>query len=560
MLAELSVKNYALIDDLRIEFGPGLSVLTGETGAGKSIILGALSLVLGERFDSSMLRTGADECRIEARFEDVGALKPACDEAGVDCSDGVLILRRRADRNGRNTVHANDSNITVAALRRLGDRLVDLHGQHQHQLLLQPEVHLDILDLYGQLSAERGQFAEEHGRLLAERGELLGIEQDLAERRQRKDLTEYQLKELGEAAVEPGEMARLRQEQELGASAERRYALARELESVLSEQEGSLVELMAIAGKRLDELARADERLTPGRDALAEAQARVEELWRETVSYRDGIQFSPERAEEVNSRLFLIEKLTAKYRVQPDELAALEAGLRKESDSLELDQSRCEKLRASIASLEKRLITAAHALSRKRLRAKEKLESRLGSEFSALGLGRAVLEVALEHPPSPGADSLTANGFDRVEFLFTANPGEDKRPLRKVASGGELSRIMLGLKNALAGVKLVPSMVFDEIDSGIGGRIAESVGRRLASIGRTQQVICITHLPQIAKYADDHFVVTKATRQGRTVSAIRRLAKPERIQELARMASGADITDTGLALAKEMLEAAGAGK
>jgi len=560
MLAELSVRNYALIDDLRIEFGPGLSVLTGETGAGKSIILGALSLVLGERFDSSMLRTGADECRIEARFEDVGALRPACEEAGVDCSDGVLILRRRADRNGRNTVHANDSNITVATLRRLGDRLVDLHGQHQHQLLLQPEVHLDILDLYGQLSAERAQFAEEHGRLLAERSELLGIEQDMAERRARKDLTEYQLKELGEAAVEPGEMARLRQEQELGASAERRYALARELESVLSEQEGSLVELVAIAGKRLDELARADERLAPGRNALAETQARVEELWREIVSYRDGIQFSPERAEEVNSRLFLIEKLAAKYRVPPDELAALEAGLRKESDSLELDHGRCEKLRAGITALEKRLIAAAHVLSRKRLRAKEKLESRLGTEFRALGLGRAVLEVALEHPPTPGADSLTASGFDRVEFLFTANPGEDKRPLRKVASGGELSRIMLGLKNALAGVKLVPSMVFDEIDSGIGGRIAESVGRRLASIGRTQQVICITHLPQIAKYADDHFVVTKATRQGRTISAIRRLAKPERIAELARMASGADVTDTGLALAREMLEATGAGK
>ncbi len=557
MLAELSVKNYALIDDLRIEFEPGFTVLTGETGAGKSIVLGALSLILGERFDATMLRSGADSCRVEARFEGIGSLQQDCAEAGVDCTDEALILRRRADRGGRTTIHANDSSITVAALRRLGDRLVDLHGQHQHQLLLQPEVHLDILDLYGQLTREREQFGTDYRRLLADRAELARLEQELAERRSRRELTDYQLKELADATVEPGEAARLRQEQQLGASAERRYALARELEAALSEQEGSLLELLAIAGRRLEELVRADDRLAGQREVLADCQARVEDLWRALVSYRDGIQFSPERAEEINARLFLIEKLERKYRVAADELAELEAGLRKETDSLEVDETRCQELRAGIGRLEKRLLAAALVWSRRRQRAKEKLESRLGAEFATLGLGRAVLAVAIGRPAAPGPETLTETGIDRVEFMFGANPGEELRPLRKVASGGELSRIMLALKNALAGVKLVPTMIFDEIDSGIGGRIAEAVGRRLASLGRTQQVICITHLPQIAKHADHHYLVTKTTRSGRTVSAISRLAKPERVRELARMASGAEVTDAGLALAREMLEDAG---
>lgn len=567
MLAELRIRNYALIEDLTVEFGPGLNVLSGETGAGKSIIIGALTLLLGDKPDTDMIRTGADTAQVEGRFDVNGRVTDECSEMGIPVvGDGPpqLLLRRRTERNGRGAAYANDSGITVAALQKLGDRLVDLHGQHQHQLLLKTEVHLEILDEYAGLGPERRDFAERFRAFEQKTAELTRLDQELAERRARRELTEFQLKELSGAQVQPGELEELNRERELLQTAERRFTLARQLEELLSEQEGSIIGLLGIAGKALGELADLDPTLAERRTLLNEARAGADDLWRELVRYREAIEFSPERMEAVNARLFLIEKLARKYGLGANELAALQARLKSELDSIELGGSRRDELAAELTALKQDLVTRADALSRKRGRARSELEKQLSDEFNVLGLGRAALSVSLTRVPDPagiykrGAESyrLTPAGVDAAEFLFSANPGEELRPLRKVASGGELSRIMLALKSALSKADPVPTLVFDEIDVGIGGKVAEAVGKRLARLAKTHQVVCITHLPQIAKYAERHLSVSKSTRGGRTLTSIRTLDADSRVEELARMTSGAAVTKASLAHAREMLESA----
>ena len=565
MLAEIRIRNYALIDDLTIEFSPGLNVLSGETGAGKSIILGALSLLLGDRPDPDMIRTGADTAQVEGRFEVGRRLAGECSELGIAPAEEerpLLLLRRRTERSGRGAAYANDSSITVAALQKLGDRLVDLHGQHQHQLLLKPEVHLDILDEYAGLGTERSDFAERFRGFEEKSAELTRLDKEMAERRARRELTEFQLKELNAAQVKFGELEELTRERDLLQTAERRFTLARQLEELLSEQEGSIIGLLGVAGKTLRELAELDPGLAERRALLDEARAGADDLWRELVRYRESIEFSPERMDEVNSRLFLIERLERKYGVRADELAALEAGLNSELDSIESGDSRREELAAELAAVRQDLSSRAEALSRKRSKARAELEKRLTTEFEALGLGKARLEVSISRVPDPNGAverggerfRLTLTGIDTVAFLFTANPGEELRPLRKVASGGELSRVMLALKGVLSQADPVPTLVFDEIDVGIGGKVAESVGKRLSRLARTHQVICITHLPQIAKYAERHLLVAKSVRGSRTTSSIRTLDADARVEELARMTSGAAVTRAGLAHAREMLE------
>jgi DNA repair protein RecN (Recombination protein N) len=338
----------------------------------------------------------------------------------------------------------------------------------------------------------------------------------------------------------------------------------RQLEELLSEQEGSIVGLLGAAGKALAELSELDPSLADRRPVLTEARAGADDLWRELVRYREGIEFSPERMDAVNARLFLIEKLQRKYGLRADELPAFEAGLKAELDSIELGSSRRDELAEELTGLKKRLAAGADALSRKRGRARSELEKRLKDEFEALGLGRAALSVSLTRATDPNGVyerdgerfRLTPAGVDAAEFLFSANPGEELRPLRKVASGGELSRIMLALKSVLSQADPVPTLVFDEIDVGIGGKVAEAVGKRLARLARAHQVICITHLPQLAKYADRHLLVSKSTRGGRTLTAIRPLDAEGRVEELARMTSGAAVTGTSIAHAREMLETA----
>jgi DNA repair protein RecN (Recombination protein N) len=550
MLSSLRIRDYALIDDLALDFEPGLSVLTGETGAGKSIIVGALSLLLGDKPDTTSIRTGADSATVEGRFRDCPAALAAAAALGITpaTGDADLLLRRRVDRTGRSAAWACDGPVTIAGLARTADRLIDLHGQHEHQLLLRPDFQLETLDAYAGLAAERRAFGERYERRAALAVELARRDEQLGQARARRELTEFQLNELAAAHVTAGEIEELHRERELLQSAERRYALARQLEELLSDGEPSAGSLLAAAVKALAVLAELDPAQSEGLDALRSAQAAADDTWRRLVRYREGVEFSPERLEEVNARLFLIEKLERKYRVPAAELPALEAGLRAEADGLEHHHERRTALASELLALDDQLAAAATALTKKRTRAARRLEPLLKAELDALGLGRA--ELALQLTQSEG---LTPSGRDTAEFLFSANPGEEPRPLRKVASGGELSRLMLALKGVLAEADPVPTLVFDEVDSGIGGRIAEAVGRRLARLARARQVIVITHLPQIARHADTHYAVTKRSRDGRVVTSARRLDDAGRTDELARMLAGATVTPATIAHARELL-------
>lgn len=550
MLVSLHIRDYALIDDLALDFEPGLCVLTGETGAGKSIIVGALSLLLGDKPDSASIRTGADNAVVEGRFRDCPAALAAAAALGIApaAGDADLLLRRRVDRTGRSAAWACDSPVTVAGLARTADRLIDLHGQHEHQLLLRPDFQLETLDAYAGLVNDRRAFAECYDRRIALAAELAGLDEQLSQARARHELAEFQLNELAAAHVTPGEVEALHRERELLQTAERRYALARQLEEILSDGEPSASSLLAAAVKALSALSELDPAQREGLDALGGAQAAADETWRRLVRYREAVEFSPERLEEVNARLFAIEKLERKYRVPAAELPALEARLRAEADGIEQHHERRTALAGELLALDDQLAAAATSLTKKRTRAARRLETLLKAELDALGLGRAELSLQLTRH-----DGLTAAGRDVAEFLFSANPGEEPRPLRKVASGGELSRLMLALKGVLAEADPVPTLVFDEVDSGIGGRIAEAVGRRLARLARTRQVIVITHLPQIARHADAHYAVTKLPRDGRVVTTARRLDDAGRTDELARMLAGATVTPATIAHARELL-------
>lgn len=567
-LLSLHIQNYALIENLTVEFGPGLNVLTGETGTGKSIILGALNLLLGERPDPTMIRSGADSALVEGTFVATPLVVSICAETGIPLpatAQPLLVLRRRITGSGRNNAAwANDVAITVTTLARIGDRLVDLHGQHQHQLLLDPSFQLDILDEYAGLGPARQQFGERHAQHAALVSAIAELDRASSERAARRELTEFQLKELAAAAVQLGEAERLRQEQALAASTEKRWQLVAGLRDLLAEKEGSLLELLAAVSRHLSELGRLDPKLANWQEPVSAARATLDDLWRELVSYADTTEYSPERVEEINGRLFLIEKLERKYGVPAAELPELQAKLQAELDATETDADRRRELAAQLVAQRRELTTAAVALSQRRQQAARKLVAAIAAEFRALGLTEAKLTIAVV--PNSDADGtiehegnrfrLTPLGIDTVSFSFCANPGEELRPLRRVASGGEISRLMLAIKTCLAQSDPVPSLVFDEIDAGIGGRVAEAVGLRLRRLATDHQVICITHLPQIAQYADRHLLVAKTRRAGRNVTAIQELHNEGRVRELARMTSGAHISATSLAHARELVAAA----
>jgi len=576
MLKSLRIRNYALIDDLNIDFTSGLNVLTGETGAGKSIILGALSLILGEKSDTDMIRTGSDAAVVEAEFELSSVppgLKQPLAELALDLSvESGLVIRRKVARSGKGACLVNDLTVSLPILKRLGDSLVDLHGQHEHQSLLNSEQHLLVLDDFAKLHASRQELAGRFQDFRRQEAELERLRAELKTRREHQDFTTAQLRELQAARLTPDEPERLRGEQELLETVEKRQSLIQELAAILVEQEGSAQEHLSAAARRLEALAQLDPRLARAEADLKQAAALIDEVGRETVRYRETIEHAPGRLDEVNERLFLIERLARKHcpgsaqadRSGVEALIAEQDRLARELEGLETDETRLPRLEQEQAAARTELTRIARHLSHARQKAKDEFETSLNRQFPALGLASARVLVQMELIEDPDGlyvqagrnYRLDASGADHVEFLFAANPGEDPRALRKVVSGGELSRVMLGLKSLLAGQNQVPVMVFDEIDTGIGGRVAEAVGRKLGQLARRQQVICITHLPQIARFAATHFLVSKTTQAGRTVTRLARLEPEDRVQELARMLAGDRITETALTHARELLEPA----
>ncbi len=549
MLSTLRIKNLALVSDLTLSLEPGYNAVTGETGAGKSIIIGALNLVLGERADRTLIRTGADSCSVEAVFEVAKGrdFKKFLDENGLEpCADGELILKRVFTTAGANRQFINGSPTTLQVLAALGRELVDMHGPHEHQSLLHPAKQLDILDAYAGAGSLREKFAGIVGRCRELEAEKAGLIVDEKTYAQQLDLLRYQVKEISQAKLKPDEEATVEQEFQRASNAARLLELSQTALNILSENEGSLLSQAGELGKTLQALqkidAGADEAMT-SHDQAAEALYEVQTALRR---YADGIEVDPAHLHEVEERLNLIHSLKRKYGGTLAEVIYFGDEAEKKLQSLEQRDAELARINMGLKKFAKELESVGQELTAQRKKAIPKLAKAAMKQLQDLGFQQSQFGVALAT-----AEAQSSSGFDTIEFQFAPNPGEPARSLRAIASSGEMSRVMLALKTVLASEDEIPLLVFDEVDANVGGETARVVGEKMLQIAQQHQVICITHLPPVAANATAHFVVTKRTQEGRTVSEITLLEKAERVKEIARMLGGQ--TQASLKHAEELL-------
>jgi DNA repair protein RecN (Recombination protein N) len=528
MLTTLRIKNLALVEDLTIELQSGLNVITGETGAGKSIIIGALNLVLGERADRTLIRAGADACSVEAVFE-APQIHHHLAEHGLEaCENGQLILKRTFTGSGTNRQFINGSPATLAVLGRIGESLVDIHGPHEHQSLLHPAKQLAILDAFGGLQEQRAEFGalvRRHTDLQRQKAALIIDEKTYA---QQLDLLRFQVNEIAAARLIPNEEPLVEQEYQRASNAARLMELSQTVLNLLSGNEQSLLDQAGAIGRALQDLQRIDASASPLLTQFEQALGLLRELQNDVSQYGERLEIDPARLQELEARLNLLHSLKRKYG---DAIAFGEEAQRKLL-TLEQRDAEVERLNTALANLDKELRQAGAQLSRERQKLIPQLTKAVVKELSALGFRQSQFDVAVT------SGEVTASGLDVIEFQFAPNPGEPARPLRAIASSGELARVMLALKTVLAMVDEVPVLIFDEVDANVGGETASAVGDKMRQIAASRQVLCITHLPQVAAKAAAHFVVTKETRGGRTVSGIELLQGKDRVTEVARMLGG----------------------
>lgn len=552
MLIELRIENFAVIERLSVRLDRGLNVLTGETGAGKSIIVGALSLLLGERASAEAVRAGAERAVVEGVFDVEGRAEilALLAEQGLETEDGLLILRREVAVEGRNRAWVNGSASTAGLVGVLGSRLVDLHGQHEHQALLRPDAQRDILDAYAghqDAVAELGRAYEALRTVLAE---LEGLDARRREVEQRADFLRFQLQEIEAAEIDPGEEARLEEESRRLEHAEDLARLSEALHQGLYESESSVTAALGELRRELEALIRIDASQQAAREMLEAAYYNVEELGRRMGDYASRIEHDPARLDAIQRRQDALYRLKNKYGPQLDDVLETGRRARAELDLLEGGGFERKALEKRAEAAREELERLADRVTKGRRKAAGRLAGEVMGVLPALGLKGGRFEVALEPLEQPGA-----HGAERVEFLVAVNAGFDPKPLARVASGGELSRVMLALKTILARVDQVPTLVFDEIDAGIGGRVAVQVGARLRQVADHHQVFAITHLPQIASRADHHLLVQKAEAAGLSTTSLDELEGEERVRELARMLGGDPESDTSLEHARELLAA-----
>jgi DNA repair protein RecN (Recombination protein N) len=563
MLAELRVRDFAIIGSLALEFGPGFNVLTGETGAGKSILVDALGLLLGDRPHPDQIRGDAAEARLEAVFTDGRDLAGYLGEHGLAAEeDGSLVIGRRVGRNGRHQAYVNGSAVPVSLLAGLGEQLIDLHGQHEHQTLLRTAGHRGLLDEHGGLGGLRAAVARLHRQWHALEAEIARAEAERRELESRRDYLLFQARELGDAALQPGEEEELARTRSLMANAEKIRILAGEALDLLYQGEAAAAGQVESAEERMRELARHLPGMEGGLAELAGIAAALREIAGRLEDLVEQSEYDPETHARTEERLALIERLKRKYGGGFDDLLALESDLAERLRQLDAAGTLAEERHREQAAIAVDLGREGERLRRGREKAARVMEREMERHLADLGLGRARFVVRLtprEDPSGPvtvdGKPHRTGEeGFEEVEFLLAANPGDEPKSLARVASGGELSRLMLALKSSLAGADRVDTLIFDEIDSGIGGKVARTVGRKLKALAGGRQVICVTHLAAIASLADAQIAVSKEIRGGTTTVAARRLDGEERIRELARMSAGDRISETALAHARELME------
>ena len=576
MLRELTVVNLALIDRLRLEFEPGLNIMTGETGAGKSIIIDAVNLVLGGRSSTELLRAGTESAQVEAVFEleTNSELDGILVEWGVPLGDDrLLVINREVYRAGRSRCRVNGRTVPVLALNKIGGHLMDIHGQHAHQSLLATARQRELLDDCGGevLRSKAREVAVLYERWQEIRKALSQVTLSEEEKNRKIEFLTFQSQEIEAARLRAGEEEELAEEKELLAGAERLFEAASGCYQLLygGDEPGSALDRLLEGRQILEKVVTIDPRLRPFEEMLGEAAAQVEEVAREIRLYREKIEFNPAQLAVVEERLDEIYKLKRKYGKSIPEILAYAKKVREELEAIEGEEERLEELAEELAEIEKKLAVAAGELTEFRRKTAVELEKLVSGHLAEVNMGKTVFKAALTREkdeenglPLAGEKlAVTREGFDRVEFLVAPNPGEGLRPLAKIASGGELSRLMLVLKVVLAEKDNIPSMVFDEVDAGIGGRTAQVVAEKLLFLSGTHQVICVTHLPQIASMARQHFFIQKKTAGKRTRVEVRSLKQEERVDELARMLGGAEVTSTTREHAREMLAlAASVGK
>jgi len=551
MLTELRIRNYAVIDDIHVELGPGLNVLSGETGAGKSIIVGALSLLLGERAAADVIRAGEDRAIVEGVFElpDDPALRERCDELGIDLSDDCLILRRELQREGRNRAWVNGSPATASLIGEFGGALVDLHGQHEHQALLRPAPQRRIVDEFAGAGPLAAHVRSAWEALRSSRLELDAVLRCVAEARAGADLLLRKAKEIESAELVRDEEDSLASEIRRLEHSEELLDLSGELHEVVYGGDGAVVDRLGGLRRALDSLLRIDPAAVEIEQLFESGRATLDELGRRLRDYRFRVEHDPARLASLRQRQDLLYRLRRKYGGTLDDVMAEGRLARAELSSIETSEDEIKRLEAEARDRRKDLTDLSAELGTARRLAAERLQQDVTGQLPDLGMPGGRFRVELDPLEEPGPD-----GGETIRFLVSLNPGFEPGPLSRVASGGELSRVMLALKSVLASVDEVPSLVFDEIDAGIGGRIAHHVAGRLGRVADSHQVFAITHLAQIAARADTHLRVEKTEAGGRAATRLVRLEDEDRVEEIARMLGGDPESDASLIHARELVQ------
>jgi DNA repair protein RecN (Recombination protein N) len=556
VLLELRVENYAVIDSLAVEFAPGLNLLTGETGAGKSILIDALSLLLGDKASTEMIRHGAEKAVVSGVFEaEEKQLRRVLEENGIEPEGAQIIVKREIAAGGKGRVFVNNQPATVALLRALAPALASVHAQNETILAFDATARLALLDAYA--GHDVSELAEKYAAWNEVRQRLAGFERDEQDRLRMADLWGFQKKEIEAAKLQPGEAQKLETEKRVLANSEKLYGAATAAYQALYEDDAAALTNISAARKQLEELARFDTKFLEALASLESAKAAVEDVSATVRDYADGIEASPERLAEVEDRLALLDRLKRKYGSTVDEVIAYGDDAARKLNELENREEVLRDLKKQLAAAAAAYLGAAQSVSKKRYSAARELQKQVESEINHLAMN-AQFKIEVSGADEPA--TWTAAGFDSVAYLISPNPGEPLKPVEQIASGGELSRVMLALKATVeAGKKskggTQRTLVFDEIDTGIGGRAAEAVGKKLKSLARANQVLCITHLPQIASFADHHYLIEKREAGGRTRTLLRALSAEERTEEIARMLSGAKLTETSRQHAEQLLKA-----
>ncbi|HYT56646.1 MAG TPA: DNA repair protein RecN [Verrucomicrobiae bacterium] len=561
MLRELRIKNFAVIDEVVLELGPGLNIITGETGAGKSIILNALGLISGERGGSDIIRHKEEEATVEALFETVPpVIESKLGEAGFEI-EGELVIRRILNRSGKNRIYLNGSLCPLGLLAEVGTSLVHIYGQHEHHTLLQPETHLNLLDAFADLDESAKSMKANFDALSGAWDRLQQNRAALDNRRREKALLETQVEEIAQARLRSGEEEELRSDKSILVHAEKLHQGCGEGEELLYEGDAALVSRLGKYTVRLKELAGIDPNLQPAVELLESSLAQLQEVATQLRRYAGRVHFDPRALEQLEDRLAEIQRLKRKYNASVDEILRMHGEIKESLESLEQSEEQIVGLEKAFAEARRNAWEMAEKISNERQRAAKKLKREMEKEVKSLGMPDTTFEARFvthdekaDVPPFfIGGKKLAERGMDQVEFYFSPNPGEPVKPLAKIASGGELSRLMLALKALVLTPGVVSTLLFDEVDAGVGGRVAEIVGKKLKQVAVHHQVISVTHLPQIAAIADAHFVVQKEVEKGRTFTRVQRLSDRERVDEVSRMLGGVKITEQTRRHAEELV-------